>query len=115
MRDSSSYPGSTCFNAKCGTVYTGRAPAWASAPVLLEPAPITRAADRYAHLPGGRLQRRRTDPRDADAFNLFNHPSLGNPGTTSLTGSAGQITDPVSLQNNVPDARFFQLAAKYVF
>lgn len=51
----------------------------------------------------------------ADAFNLFNHPSLANPSTTGLNGSAGQITAPLSLQNNVPDARFFQLAAKYVF
>jgi hypothetical protein len=51
----------------------------------------------------------------ADAFNLFNHPSLGTPSTTGLTSAGGQITGPVSLQNNVPDARFFQLSAKYVF
>jgi Carboxypeptidase regulatory-like domain len=51
----------------------------------------------------------------ADAFNLLNHPSLANPSQTGLNGAAGQITGPLSLQNNVPDARFFQLAAKYVF
>lgn len=51
----------------------------------------------------------------ADAFNLFNHPSLANPAQTGLNASAGQITGPLTLQNNVPDARFFQLAAKYVF
>jgi hypothetical protein len=52
----------------------------------------------------------------AEAFNLFNHPSLANPSNTGLaTTTAGQITGPVSLQSNVPDARFFQLSAKYVF
>jgi hypothetical protein len=51
----------------------------------------------------------------ADAFNLLNHPSLGTPSTTNLSGSGGQITGPLSLQNNVPDARFFQLSGKYVF
>ena len=52
----------------------------------------------------------------AEAFNLLNHPSLANPSNTGLaTTTAGQITSPVSLQSNVPDARFFQLSAKYVF
>jgi Carboxypeptidase regulatory-like domain/TonB-dependent Receptor Plug Domain len=51
----------------------------------------------------------------ADAFNLFNHPSLANPSSAGLNSSAGQITAPQSLQTNVPDARFFQLSAKYVF
>jgi hypothetical protein len=50
----------------------------------------------------------------ADAFNLFNHPTLGDPNGTP-GGSAGQITGPRGLQSNVPDARFFQLSAKYVF
>lgn len=50
----------------------------------------------------------------ADSFNLLNHPSWGNP-STGLNGSAGQITGPLNLQNNIPDARIFQLAAKYVF
>jgi len=52
----------------------------------------------------------------ADAFNLFNTPSLGNPGTTNLSSTtAGRITNSQTFQNYTPDARFFQLAAKYVF
>ena len=51
----------------------------------------------------------------ADAFNLFNTPSLGQPGDENLDATAGQITNPQSFQNYTPDARFFQLAAKYVF
>ena len=51
----------------------------------------------------------------ADAFNLLNHPSWGPIGDTSLDGQAGQITGTQTFQNNTPDARFFQLAGKYVF
>jgi hypothetical protein len=51
----------------------------------------------------------------ADVFNLFNHPSWANPSQTGLNSVAGQITSPLGLQSNVPDARFFQLSAKYVF
>ena len=51
----------------------------------------------------------------ADAFNLFNHPTLANPSNTGITGTGGLITSPLGLQSNVPDARFFQLSAKYVF
>lgn len=51
----------------------------------------------------------------ADAFNLFNTPSWGNPGTTDLSPSAGLITNSQTFQNYTPDARFFQVAAKYVF
>lgn len=51
----------------------------------------------------------------ADVFNLFNHPTLSNPSNTGLTATGGQITSPLNLQSNVPDSRFFQLAAKYVF
>ena len=51
----------------------------------------------------------------ADVFNLFNHPSWANPSQTGLNSIAGQITSPLGLQSNVPDARFFQLSAKYVF
>jgi hypothetical protein len=51
----------------------------------------------------------------ADAFNLFNTPSSGQPGTTDLSPSAGLITNSQAFQNYTPDARFFQLAAKYVF
>ncbi len=51
----------------------------------------------------------------ADAFNLFNHPTWANPSNTGLSATAGLITSPLGLQANVPDARFFQLSAKYVF
>jgi hypothetical protein len=51
----------------------------------------------------------------ADAFNLLNHPSFGQPGDTSLDSTAGEIDNPQSFQNETPDARFFQLAGKYVF
>jgi len=50
----------------------------------------------------------------ADAFNLLNHPSWGQP-VGNLSATAGQINGPKGLQANVPDARFFQLSAKYVF
>jgi hypothetical protein len=51
----------------------------------------------------------------ADAFNLFNHQSWANPSTTNNNNTGGLITSPLSLQSNTPDARFFQVAAKYVF
>lgn len=51
----------------------------------------------------------------ADAFNLFNHQSWANPSQTAINNNAGLITSPLTLQSNVPDARFFQLSAKYVF
>ena len=51
----------------------------------------------------------------ADVFNLFNHPTWANPSNTGLSATAGLITSPLGLQSNVPDARFFQLSAKYVF
>ena len=50
-----------------------------------------------------------------DAFNLLNHPTLGNPSNTSNNTSGGQITGPKFFQNNTPDARFLQLSLKYVF
>lgn len=51
----------------------------------------------------------------ADAFNLFNHPTWANPSQTAVNANGGLITAPLNLQANVPDARFFQLSAKYVF
>ena len=51
----------------------------------------------------------------SDIFNLFNHPSWGQPGNTNDSTNAGLITSYLGLQNNTPDARFFQLSAKYVF
>jgi Carboxypeptidase regulatory-like domain len=51
----------------------------------------------------------------ADAFNLLNHPTLGNPSTTNNSTGGGQITGPKFFQNNTPDARFLQLSLKYAF
>jgi hypothetical protein len=51
----------------------------------------------------------------ADAFNLLNHPTLGNPSNSGNTSNGGQITGPKFFQNNTPDARFLQLSLKYAF
>jgi hypothetical protein len=52
----------------------------------------------------------------ADSFNLLNHPSLANPtDDTSDDAGGGDILGPAKFQNLTPDARFFQIAAKYVF
>jgi hypothetical protein len=51
----------------------------------------------------------------ADAFNLFNTPSNGQPNDENLDATSGNITGTQTFQNYTPDARFFQLAAKYVF
>jgi hypothetical protein len=50
----------------------------------------------------------------ADAFNILNHPTLGTP-NTSMNATGGLISGPKFFQNNTPDARFFQLALKYLF
>jgi hypothetical protein len=51
----------------------------------------------------------------ADAFNLFNTPSLAQPNDQNLDATSGNIIGPQAFQNYTPDARFFQIAAKYVF
>jgi hypothetical protein len=53
----------------------------------------------------------------ADAFNILNHPSFGNPGNTStnLGTNSVSLTGTGSNQTNTIDARMFQLSAKYVF
>jgi hypothetical protein len=52
----------------------------------------------------------------ADAFNILNHPSFGNPGMgTNIGANSVQLTGPGSNQNLTIDARFFQLSGKYVF
>ena len=51
----------------------------------------------------------------ADAFNVLNHPTWGNPSNTNNSPGAGSITGPKFFQNNTPDARFFQLSLKYSF
>jgi hypothetical protein len=52
----------------------------------------------------------------ADAFNILNHPSLGNPSMgTDIGANVVQITGTGSEQNLTIDARFFQISGKYVF
>jgi Carboxypeptidase regulatory-like domain len=52
----------------------------------------------------------------ADAFNLLNHPSLGNPGGgTNIGANSVAITGTGANQVNTIDARMFQLSGKYVF
>jgi hypothetical protein len=51
----------------------------------------------------------------ADAFNLFNTPSWGGPANQSTGEQGGLINGPAFFGNYTPDARFFQLAAKYYF
>jgi len=50
----------------------------------------------------------------ADAFNVLNHPTLGQP-NNSMNSNGGLISGPKFFQNNTPDARFFQLSLKYAF
>lgn len=51
----------------------------------------------------------------ADSFNVLNHPTFSNPSTANLSPTAGLITTNLTLQANTPDARIFQLSAKYIF
>jgi hypothetical protein len=51
----------------------------------------------------------------ADVFNLLNTPAYGAPAVSDDSSSGGQITSAQNFQNYTPDARFFQLSAKYLF
>lgn len=51
----------------------------------------------------------------ADVFNLLNTPSWGSPSNTTTGNEGGLITGPAFFGAYTPDARFFQLAAKYYF
>jgi hypothetical protein len=53
----------------------------------------------------------------ADAFNVLNHPSFGNPGNTSTNIGANSVslTGPGSNQTNTIDSRFLQFSGKFVF
>jgi hypothetical protein len=51
----------------------------------------------------------------ADAFNLFNTPSLAQPTDFTIDSTGGQITTPRSFQSLTPDARFFELSMMYSF
>ena len=50
-----------------------------------------------------------------DIFNVLNTPAYGNPSVTNDNTNGGQITTARSFQAFMPDARFFQFSAKYVF
>ncbi len=53
----------------------------------------------------------------ADAFNVLNHPSFGNPGNGSTNIGTGSVslTGPMANQSNTIDARFLQFSGKFVF
>ena len=50
-----------------------------------------------------------------DIFNVLNTPSWGTPSSTSNDVTGGLITEPQNFQLFTPDARFFQISAKYEF
>jgi len=50
----------------------------------------------------------------ADAFNLLNTPSFGNPGT-SLTGTSGQSITSTRFSGILSDARVIQVGARFAF
>ncbi|HEV2576309.1 MAG TPA: TonB-dependent receptor [Acidobacteriaceae bacterium] len=52
----------------------------------------------------------------ADAFNVLNHPSFGNPGGgTNIGANSVALTGPGSNQANTIDSRFLQFSGKFVF
>lgn len=51
----------------------------------------------------------------ADIFNVLNTPALSYPSVSDNSSNGGTITAPRTIQNLTPDARFFQLSAKYTF
>lgn len=50
----------------------------------------------------------------ADGFNMLNTPAYGGP-NGSISNTGGQITSAHTTQAYTPNARFFELAGKYVF
>ncbi|MFP5208105.1 MAG: hypothetical protein ACLGRW_02315 [Acidobacteriota bacterium] len=50
-----------------------------------------------------------------DIFNVLNSPSWGAPSSKSNDITGGLITAPQNFQLFTPDARFFQISAKYEF
>ena len=50
----------------------------------------------------------------ADAFNVLNHPSFGNP-NSSLTGSSGQAITSTRFSGLIPSGRVIQLALRLAF
>lgn len=50
----------------------------------------------------------------ADGFNVLNTPTYGTP-TPAVNNNGGLITSGRSLQSFTPNARFFQLALRYIF
>lgn len=50
-----------------------------------------------------------------DAFNVLNTPAYGDPSSTTNASTGGLITAPRTFQKLTPDARFFQLSARYSF
>ena len=51
----------------------------------------------------------------ADAFNVLNTPAYAIPSVANNGSNGGEITGTRFFQNLTPDARFFQVSARYVF
>ncbi len=51
----------------------------------------------------------------ADIFNVTNTPAFNYPAVSDNGTNGGEITTPRAIQNLTPDARFFQISAKYIF
>jgi len=53
----------------------------------------------------------------ADAFNVLNHPSFGQPGnaSTNIGANSVSLTGPMTNQSNTIDARFLQFGGRFVF
>jgi hypothetical protein len=50
----------------------------------------------------------------AETFNAYNSPAYGQP-SAGINSNAGLINSTISLGKDTPDARFIQLAVKYIF
>jgi hypothetical protein len=51
----------------------------------------------------------------ADAFNLMNHPTFANPGTSQTSSNFGQITSTANASSPTPNQRVLQFAARLSF
>ena len=51
----------------------------------------------------------------AEAFNLFNHPNLGQPVNAVNAGTFGQITQTRTVRGDLGSSRQLQLGMKFIF
>lgn len=113
-------PGSAIGTTYMGTTYPAQITGVANAIAFLGGQPYTVFGPGYERINMSLFKNFSTWRQQylqvrGDVFNLFNHPSWANPSVLTNATSGGQITAPKTFQSNTPDARFFQLSAKYVF